>query len=196
MVVDSKKDLPAKYFSHLDRYKTDDLMKRILLGESSFRKEIEMFYDIIISTSISGSDYANKPNIQKSRTTPTTLLNILEPFCENSAFNHSLLDYDSVRIEAKNENRESGYYFFGMSLLCIGPVAGGAYYAKDLMTGFYIGMAAGIMGLTSAIKMIFDVCRRRKTPQFKEYKNLSVAIINADHCIKNYGTHLLLSALV
>lgn len=188
-----------KYFQHIENYKEDELVKKVLNSETSFIKEVESFYDIhfnLPGRNI-GNDCAYKSKKGKEGEIPSSLLNLLEPFCE-SKFNHSLMNYEQIRKQAKDASNSGGPLVLGWGLASFG--IGGALFSQlpevpNPELGLSIGLGLGLAGILYMIKSIRKGNKESKnpTPEDQEYSKLKRTTLHADYFMEDYRDYLRLN---
>jgi len=199
MADNQTEELRKGYFRHIETHKDDDLVKRIIKGETSLKKEAEEFYDIHIPTASGGESGATWPDNPKPGKVPDSLLDIIEPFNKRT-FDRALLSYESVQDAIRCKNKQNNKFYrrctAGIGLAFPGEiVAVHAWHPGIYTESFYAGIAVCIGGLAFTYKTINDIITLNNTHEDTEYEMLIDSTIKADDFMKDYRIYHALNLL-
>ena len=179
-----------EYVDHFEECKDDKIMKKILIGHTSFRSEIENFYDINLNYSSRGNDYLDKDKEEKQGKTPLSLLGLLEPL-SSEKFNIDLLTYEVVREQVNDKGHS--LISAGLSLAFIGGLGGLIYSLTNFneisygAEGLLVSGAFILGSFYTFTKLGKKMSKKWKTPEYQEFSKLKTSIeYGAPSIIKEY----------
>lgn len=194
--------------THLDRYGKHPVVSAVLAQDSTFKKDVDSFYDISRSWGVSRDieppsafselNYElRKRNPLKSGKVPRNLIEILEEFrFIKESFAHEKLSYDAVRKDCKRWNdfaisdgNRTGVVIMGASAIALGGIytmsKGAVHDNTSLLIPGLIAVCAAFTGGTGAIALSQHK-PANTNGEFDEYKRLYQAAEEADSFIDEH----------
>ena len=134
---------------HLKSNLDEGTVKEVLGGQTTFRSEIENFYNINLAYGVNvmgeSRDYCKKENKEKIGTSPNTLLELIGPFTDEGTLDSDLLKYETVREQIKKQSNNNGKAI----VIGFGSAVSGLGAGVSLMLGEYalaIGLGSASAG--------------------------------------------------
>jgi hypothetical protein len=153
---------------HLKSYRTNPLTSGVFDGSSSFKMQVEQFYDRMNKQ----SDLSIKGK------NPKDLIEIVAPLSIET-LNKDLLQYDIVREGRRKDSK----YFLIHLLIGFGLAGLGTYVAAENQENVLGGMGL-LSAFAGAVVLAIVPDRSGYTSASREYENLKMAAGRADEYVK------------
>lgn len=173
---------------HIMDYSSDELVKKVLDCDSTFKQEVEDFYGLHtwycgggLGDPSKGRIYelTDKVDDSKKEEVPHTLIEILDPFSEHT-FDPDLLSYDSVHTSLKEyKGYRTRELITGGICFTVGTVSAG------ILKDHYATIVAAIPAMAAILSTVYFI--RQKDPPLnnplRQYLEMHNASFNADSLI-------------